>query len=63
MKKQAKPLDANKYRGQWVAFRSTTEEVVGHGPTLRDAEQQALKRGIKRPVLYQVASTDGYYVG
>jgi len=63
MKKRSKPLDANKYRGQWVAFRPATEEVVGHGSTLRAAEKQALKRGVKSPVLYQVASTAGYYVG
>lgn len=56
-------FDANKYKGEWVAFVPDTDEVVGHGATLRAAEVAALKEGIDNPELYQVPKTDGYFVG
>lgn len=58
-----KPFEADRYRGQWVAFDPNTNAVVGHGPTLAAAEQQAVDAGIQAPELYRVPVSDAYFVG
>lgn len=56
-------LDVSRYRGQWLALHPETHEVVGHGPTLKDAQKRAAKKGILHPALYPVPKSDAYFVG
>jgi hypothetical protein len=35
----------------WVALNSEQSEIVGRGETVREAEDEARKKGVKDPVL------------
>jgi hypothetical protein len=56
-------VDANRYRGQWLAVHPTTHQVVAYHASFKVAREAARKRGVYRPVLYAVPKSDGYFVG
>jgi hypothetical protein len=61
--KPLKPLELDKYRGEWIALDPATNEVLGHGASLNEAERQAAQQGIEQPTLYRVPETDAFFVG
>lgn len=54
-------FDANRYKGQWVAFRPESDEVVGFGPTLDAAVIAASKHGVEDAEFYCVPSSDAFF--
>ena len=56
-------VNIHHYRGQWVALDPATHAVVGHDPSLEQAEQQAHDRGIDKPLLLPVPEKRGFFVG
>ena len=56
-------FDANQYRGQWIAFRPESDEVVGFGPTLGAAVQAASEHGFDDAEFYCVPGSDAFFVG
>jgi len=42
------------YAGQYVALSGDT--LVGHGPTIREAHEQAKQRGVENPFLVRLTS-------
>ena len=57
------PFDANRYRGQWVAFRPNTDDVVASGPTLQAVIERAEEQGQSDAEFYAVPASDAYFVG
>jgi len=56
-------FDANGHRGQWVAFRPDTDEVLAAGPTLQAVIRNAKERGVDDPEFYRVPESEAYFVG
>ena len=52
-----------KYKGLWVALLDDERTVVGSGKTLRQAIQEAEKRGHKDPIVMRVPADIIPYVG
>ncbi|MBI4022048.1 MAG: hypothetical protein HY372_01720 [Candidatus Andersenbacteria bacterium] len=61
--KKLRPLDIDKYRGQWVALDPDTNEVLAHASSLDEAETQGVERAGKQPMMYRVPETDAFFVG
>lgn len=40
-----------KYANKWIAISPDETKVVGSGKTIKEAISEALKRGIKNPIL------------
>ena len=53
----------NKYKGLWVALADDRDTVVGSGKTLKEAMNQAFKKGYRSPVLSRMPKTLDTYVG
>jgi len=52
-----------KYKGLWVAFLDDEQTVVGSGKTLKEALNEAQKRGYKEPIMNRMPDTLAPYVG
>jgi len=52
-----------KYKGLWVAFAKDEKTVMGSGKTLRQAIEQAHKRGYKDPIMTRMPTVVMPYVG
>jgi hypothetical protein len=48
------PEEALNYKNQWVAFSSDFLRVVGHGPTAKEAHDDALESGEEHAVLFYI---------
>ena len=51
------------YRGQWVALRPGSFEVVSHNADLDTAEREAVEQGVSNPILYCVPESNAFFVG
>ncbi len=60
MELKHKVIDADKYKGQWIAFKPGTDEVVGAGTTLKEAKDQAQEKGFDHPEFYHVPKSNAY---
>ncbi len=49
MKKQS-TIDADKYKGEWVALDPKTDAVLSHSRSLADADEQAIEQGTTRVI-------------
>ena len=56
-------LDVGQYAGRWVALDPVTNQVVADGASVREARQEAIRRGTKRPLLMVVPKSEGFFVG
>lgn len=56
-------LNLREYRGQWVVLDPKTCRVLTHGASLRVAEREARKRGVRKPLLFPVPKSDAYFIG
>jgi hypothetical protein len=52
-----------RHRGNWVAFASDEQTVVGSGTTAKKALQSAERKGITRPILMKMPPKLVSYVG
>jgi hypothetical protein len=53
-------IDLRNYDDGWVLLHPRTHRVLGHGATIREAEENAkVPKGV-RPVLFSVAMVDRY---
>ncbi|MBI3589548.1 MAG: hypothetical protein HY093_04035 [Candidatus Liptonbacteria bacterium] len=52
-----------KYKGLWIVLLDDEKTVVGSGRTLKEAIQQATKRGCKNPIVTRVPEELTAYVG
>lgn len=48
-----------KHKGEWVAVREDTVEVVGSGETVEEALQEAEEKGVKNSSLLKVPKKTG----
>ena len=53
----------NKYKGLWVALADDRDTVVGSGKTLKEAMNQAFKKGYNSPIFSRMPKTLDAYVG
>jgi hypothetical protein len=56
-------LNLDPYRGEWVALDPKTNRVVSHNTSLKAAEEAAVRRGVRRPLMMPVPESDAYFVG
>lgn len=63
MQKKIPNLNVDKYRGKWVALNPITQEVFGANQVLEQAEQEAKRKGLKRPLMYPVPQDDAIFIG
>ncbi len=52
-----------KYKGLWVAMLDDEQTVVGSGKTLKEAMNEANKKGHNSPIFNRVPETLDTYVG
>jgi len=52
-----------KYKGLWVALLKDEITVVGHGKTLKAAQNMALKKGWDHPILTHMPKHLGPIIG
>jgi hypothetical protein len=52
-----------KYKGLWVALLDDEQTVVGSGKTLKEAMNQAQKKGHSSPIFSRMPETLDAYVG
>ncbi len=50
------------YRAGWVALSSGERRVIAAGATLREAQAQAMERGVPNPVFVKVIPPDEGYI-
>ncbi len=53
----------NKYPGLWVALENDEETVISAGKTLREASENAKRKGFDNPIFMQVPKDATYFVG
>lgn len=51
------------YRGLWVALLDDEKTVVGSGKTAKEAWEEALRKGYKKPILTRMPEELVTYVG
>lgn len=51
------------YKGLWIALLDDEQTVVGSGKTLKDALQEARRKGHKDPILTRMPEELTAYVG
>jgi hypothetical protein len=56
-------IDESNYAGRWLALHPQTLAVVADGESLRAAEAEAARRGVRDSVLYPVPESEGYFIG
>lgn len=61
MEQQA--IDIEKYPGEWLALEPGTLRVAGHSMSLREAKQEAIENGVKRPMMFSCPTAERPYVG
>lgn len=52
-----------KHKGNWVALRDDEKTVVGSGKTLKEAIEQAKKKGYEHPIVTRMPENLTAYVG
>ncbi len=52
-----------KYKGSWVALANDEKTVLASGKTAKEAWDQALKKGFKKPILTRMPEKLIPYVG
>ncbi|MBI5457254.1 hypothetical protein HY971_00825 [Candidatus Kaiserbacteria bacterium] len=52
-----------KYAGMWVGLAEDQTTVVGAGETLKEALEDAKKKGCKDPIMMRMPKEDITYVG
>lgn len=52
-----------KYKGLWVALKDDEKTVIGSGKTVKKAQEEAQKRGYKKPIFFRVPTKIIPYVG
>jgi len=52
-----------KYSGRWVAMREDEKTVVGSGKTLKEAVEEARKKGYEHPIVTRMPEKLTAYVG
>ncbi len=52
-----------KYKGLWVALDKDEETALGSGKTLKEALEQAHKKGYADPIMTRMPSNLNAYVG
>lgn len=53
----------NKYKGLWVALLKDEKTVVGHGKTLKEAKNMALKNGYDHPIFTRMPPNLSAFIG
>ena len=53
----------NKYKGLWVALLKDEKTVVGHGKTLKEAKEMALKNGHDYPIFTRMPPNLSAFAG
>ncbi|OGE19672.1 hypothetical protein A3J19_02560 [Candidatus Daviesbacteria bacterium RIFCSPLOWO2_02_FULL_41_8] len=52
-----------KYKGLWVALKDDEVTVISSGKTAKNAWEQAIEKGFKKPILMNVPKKLTYFVG
>jgi len=52
-----------KYKGLWVALLNDEKTVVGHGQTLKEAKEMALKKGYDHPIFTRMPQNLSAFAG
>ena len=52
-----------KYKGLWVALLRDERTVVGHGKTLKEAKEMALKKGHDHPIFTRMPTNLSAFAG
>jgi hypothetical protein len=52
-----------KYPGKWVALEEKNKSVVSFGDNAKKVYDQAKKKGVKIPTVFQVPTISGYFIG
>jgi len=52
-----------KYKGLWVALNDEWNKVLGADKDIKKAQQQAIKRGYRNPIMFKVPKKNMAYFG
>ena len=61
MEQQA--INIDQYPGEWLALEPGTLRVAGHSMVLREAEEEAHKNGVERPMMFSCPTAEHPCVG